>query len=641
MGVGKKHHKKHRNRARNKGNRVKELLQPNFYQCQSHYDRQVCYPELMAERHGAVIVRCPACGRLSRVPRTSRKRWKCPCTPKHSRFVHEDLLKDQKNIVLERAGTDSDGSGFPRLAYCNMLERVTIKGYDTIPEAAFWGCKRLQSVQLGNDVAAIKSNAFARCSRLQSVQLGDHVAIIGVSAFQDCPALKEINLPDSLIHICEYAFAESGLRRITLPESLQQVEEYAFMYCSDLTDVEIPEKLRSGMQPNRVFDVTPFYRSHYQGLPVGSVELWYISLQEFMKTAPLQSRPVSLICHGQDDLRLSASADETERKQMDESFQKLVSLELRSEKPIPPWRFRGCSNLKRLILPYGLRQIGEGAFAHCTALKEVIVPDTVTAIGPQAFFGCTALRRVQLPDALAHTLDDSVFAGTPFWENKELRERANRHSETLVVSLGSGAGKAAQRFAWSTRSRQDLLFLNSVPHRLDDHFSDCADLVLSMPETPFGKPRIHTVQLGKKLLRDRDTDNDPALGAQALQEAETEIRALLKHYRFVIVIACLGGGTGGSVPVLAGWLREMGIPYTVIASLPFAFEGKCSYAEAQKALDAMQDSPVTVVPYESMKEQYEKEGVKITMLNAFETADREIGRHIQCILAERGLAVIE
>lgn len=212
MCAGKKHRKKHGNRARK--NKAKELLRLHYYLGETHEDRQLFYPELMAERHGAVIVRCPACGGLSRVPCTSRKRWKCPCTPKQSRFVHEDLLKGRKNIILERTGTDSDGSGLPRLAYCNMPERVTIKGYDTI-----------------------RAGAFRNCNRLQSVQLGDEVSYIGSDAFSGCRALEQIDLPDSLTAIGESAFHSSGLRRISLPDSLQYIGDGAFAECSNLTEL--------------------------------------------------------------------------------------------------------------------------------------------------------------------------------------------------------------------------------------------------------------------------------------------------------------------------------------------------------------------------------------------------------------------
>lgn len=80
----------------------------------------------------------------------------------------------------------------------------------------------------------------------------------------------------------------------------------------------------------------------------------------------------------------------------------------------------------------------------------------------------------------------------------------------------------------------------------------------------------------------------------------------------------------------------MGIPYTVIATLPFSYEGKRRYAEAQKALDTMQESPVTVVSCEQLEKRCE-----LTLADIFEPADKEIGRHIQRILAERDSSVIE
>lgn len=89
-------------------------------------------------------------------------------------------------------------------------------------------------------------------------------------------------------------------------------------------------------------------------------------------------------------------------------------------------------------------------------------------------------------------------------------------------------------------------------------------------------------------------------------------------------------------PYLPGGCGRWAYPHTVIASLPFSYEGKSRYAKAQKALDAMQESSVTVVSCEQLEKRSE-----LILTNIFEPADKESGRHIQRILAEMGLAVIE
>lgn len=62
-----------------------------------------------------------------------------------------------------------------------------------------------------------------------------------------------------------------------------------------------------------------------------------------------------------------------------------------------------------LILPDGLSEIGDYAFAGCAALRTVTVPESVTAIGDHAFDGCSILTLV---DFLGHapTLGENAFA---------------------------------------------------------------------------------------------------------------------------------------------------------------------------------------------------------------------------------------
>ncbi len=45
----------------------------------------------------------------------------------------------------------------------------------------------------------------------------------------------------------------------------------------------------------------------------------------------------------------------------------------------------------QLVLPQGLQQVGESAFAHCTSLTSVTFPDGLEQVGEGAFEGCSSL----------------------------------------------------------------------------------------------------------------------------------------------------------------------------------------------------------------------------------------------------------
>ena len=62
----------------------------------------------------------------------------------------------------------------------------------SIGEYAFWDCKSLASVTIGNGVTSIDEWAFYYCSGLTSVTIPDSVTSIGDYAFSYCSGLKSI-----------------------------------------------------------------------------------------------------------------------------------------------------------------------------------------------------------------------------------------------------------------------------------------------------------------------------------------------------------------------------------------------------------------------------------------------------------------
>lgn len=61
--------------------------------------------------------------------------------------------------------------------------------------------------------------------------------------------------------------------------------------------------------------------------------------------------------------------------------------------------FKGCQNLKQIILPATLRIIDDNAFAECCNLTTVALPSKLEQIGRNAFAG-TAIRQLTLPEGL-------------------------------------------------------------------------------------------------------------------------------------------------------------------------------------------------------------------------------------------------
>lgn len=63
--------------------------------------------------------------------------------------------------------------------------------------------------------------------------------------------------------------------------------------------------------------------------------------------------------------------------------------------------FRDCGRLKDAFIPRSVSRIGIAAFENCSGLCTVRTPDNLRLIGSRAFFGCGSLKSLFLPNGLA------------------------------------------------------------------------------------------------------------------------------------------------------------------------------------------------------------------------------------------------
>lgn len=89
----------------------------------------------------------------------------------------------------------------------------------------------------------------------------------------------------------------------------------------------------------------------------------------------------------------------------------LVSVNMpRSLKDLGIEAFSGCYNLKSITFPSGLKLIETMAFSDCAALKSVVIPKTLTRVGKNAFRDCFGLEEVIVEEGV-EDLCDYAFAG--------------------------------------------------------------------------------------------------------------------------------------------------------------------------------------------------------------------------------------
>ncbi len=90
--------------------------------------------------------------------------------------------------------------------------------------------------------------------------------------------------------------------------------------------------------------------------------------------------------------------------------------------------FYGCSSLKLIDIPIGVKKIGECAFCDCSSLRSINLPIGVKTIGNFAFKGCKLLQSIHIPNTV-ETVGPYAFLGCDTLENR-LENGPNYHRDT-------------------------------------------------------------------------------------------------------------------------------------------------------------------------------------------------------------------
>ncbi|MBE7494458.1 MAG: hypothetical protein HS117_05905 [Verrucomicrobiaceae bacterium] len=138
------------------------------------------------------------------------------------------------------------------------------------------------------------------------------------------------------------------------------------------------------------------------------------------------------------------------------------------------------------------------------------------------------------------------------------------------------------------------------------------------------------VQLGVELMKGIGAGGDPDLGREAALFSREQIRQAIEGHDIIFISAGLGGGSGsGAAPVIAEIAKNTGALVLVVASMPFAFEGRRRIGQAEEALELLQKRADALVLFENNRMGelvLPKDGIQ----KAFTLADQLIA---QCVRA--------
>jgi len=72
--------------------------------------------------------------------------------------------------------------------------------------------------------------------------------------------------------------------------------------------------------------------------------------------------------------------------------------------------FYTYTNLKKVVIPESVTEIGDSVFSDCHSLENVNIPNNVTTIGDYAFYNCTGLTSITIPSSVTE-IGERAFSG--------------------------------------------------------------------------------------------------------------------------------------------------------------------------------------------------------------------------------------
>lgn len=132
-----------------------------------------------------------------------------------------------------------ENNAFFKCRHLNIL--VIGNSVSIIGDAAFACCENISSIDLPDSVTEIGKEAFGGCYKLKSMSFGQNVVTIGEMAFGNCPKLETIVIPANVKSIAWSAFAWcASLREIVVKGDFVNIEYAAFNGCPNLSSIIVP-----------------------------------------------------------------------------------------------------------------------------------------------------------------------------------------------------------------------------------------------------------------------------------------------------------------------------------------------------------------------------------------------------------------
>ena len=377
----------------------------------------------------------------------------------------------------------------------------------------------IRSIIPGTDivVTAIAESAFKDNRNIESIIIPDSIKTIGAKAFENCTNVKKIELPKSLTFIGDNAFGglvnlKTLISKIPADNLTNLCSSINNVFTSDAyptitisPEIFIPVGVNSESVYKEKWSV--FHDSKFVvGYPVYDKEAadrsgWYFDFLTTVDENEIEGDDTQEVVFGTATLKRAK-----ERGESDGNL--IVPLKVKFDKKVYVItkildnafnEYPNKSDVKNLIIPDSVTEIGANAFRGFYNVQKVWLPKSLTYIGSKAFDGCNAITHVCSKMENPKSMSDDIFSIPEV------------NTATLFVPSMSGY----EAGSWSK-------FSNVVVGEYVNDYVDDKGMVFACSQKTVGEGEGATIVRSAILTRQPSTNNREALIPSSVKCAAPE-----------------------------------------------------------------------------------------------------------------------